>query len=93
MAYVVENDAETGKYDLYIGAKGGVIANDDSNWLFQGFTGVKSINFNDNFDTNNAASMYALFCGDIYSETLDLSSFNTFNVASMGAMFMGGTER
>lgn len=70
-----------------------VVENDDSNWLFQGFTGVKSINFNDNFDTNNAASMYALFCGDINSETLDLSSFNTFNVASMGAMFMVGTER
>ena len=42
---------------------------------------------------SNAVSMYALFCDDINSETLDLSSFNTSNVASMGAMFMGGTER
>ena len=47
----------------------------------------------ENDDSNNAASMYALFCDDINSETLDLSSFNTSNVASMGAMFMSGTER
>lgn len=42
---------------------------------------------------SNAVSMYALFCDDINSETLDLSSFNTSNVASMGAIFMGETER
>lgn len=34
MAYVIESTSETGKYDLYIEAKGGVIANANSSYLF-----------------------------------------------------------
>lgn len=45
MAYILESTTETGKYDLYIGVKNGVIANPDSRSFFYKFINVKTINF------------------------------------------------
>lgn len=92
MAWVVESSTETGKYDLFIGANKGVIANEDSSFLFQKFSELKSIEFNNNFDTGNTTSMRAMFhlCSNLHS--LDVSSFNTTNVYSMNQMFNGCTN-
>ena len=87
MAYVVESNTETGKYDLYIGAKNGVIAGVSTANLFRNFTSVKMIKFNHNFDTSKTISMYYMFFNCINLEELDLSNFDTGNVTNMGGMF------
>ena len=87
IAWVVPNNEDNTKYDLYIGAKGGVIANEDSSFLFFNFQNVKTINFNNNFNTSNATSMLGMFMYCTGIETIDISSFDTSNVIYMGNMF------
>ena len=87
MAYVVPNDEDNTKYDLYIGAKDGVIANEDSSWLFYEFVGLASINFNNSFDTSHATNMLGMFTNCCELLTIDVSEFNTSNVTNMTYMF------
>ena len=87
LAWVTPNNQDNSKYDLYIGAKGGVIANIDSSYLFYDFQNVKEINFNNNFDTSNAVKMTGMFYLCLNVETLDLSNFDTSNVVNMANMF------
>ena len=87
MAWVVPNSEDSSKYDLYIGTKGKVIANENSAYVFDGFSNMKSITFNDNFDTSNATDMHDMFRRESNLTNLDLSSFDTSNVTNMGGMF------
>ena len=87
MAYVTESNTEKGKYDLYIGAKKGVVANPYSCYLFYNFKSLSSINFNHNFDTSNVTNMVDMFGGNSNFTTLDLSDFDTHNVTDMSRMF------
>ena len=87
LAWVVPNNNDNTKYDLYIGAKGGVIANIDSSFLFYNFQNVVNINFDDNFDTSNSTDMSRMFNNCTSLVSLDLSNFDTRNVTSMYAMF------
>lgn len=87
MAYVLENQIETGKYDLYIGSNGAVIANKQSSHMFYKFSNVKTITFEDNFDTSNATTMAVMFNACTNLIALDLSNFNTANVINMRDMF------
>ena len=87
MAWVVPNSEDSSKYDLYIGTKGKVIANENSAYVFDGFSNMKSITFNDNFDTSNATNMHGMFRRESNLTNLDLSSFDTSNVTNMGGMF------
>ena len=87
IAYVIPNNEDSTKYDLYIGAKDGVIANENSSNLFSYFKGVKSIEFNDNFDTSSATRMDSMFRACTNLIALDLSSFDTSMVTSMISMF------
>ena len=86
-AWIVQNDEDNTKYDLYIGAKDGVIANPNSTRLFSDFREVTSINFNNNFDTSNVTDMSYMFAWCTNIETIDISSFNTSNVIYMQNMF------
>ena len=86
-AWVVPNSSDSSKYDLYIGAKGKVIANEDSSNIFYDFRGVKEINFDNNYDTSNAIDMSRMFLNCTSLTELDLTSFDTSNVTSMYAMF------
>ena len=86
-AWVVPNSSDSSKYDLYIGAKGKVIANENSGYVFYDFRGVKEINFDNNYDTSNAVDMSRMFLNCTNLQTLDLSSFDTSNVTSMYGMF------
>ena len=88
MAWVVPSSSDNDKYDLYIGAKSGVIANEDSSNLFYNFSNVSEINFNNNFDTSNTVNMDQMFNNCTRLVSLDLSSFDTRNVTSMYAMFL-----
>lgn len=87
MAWVIPNNDDNTKYDLYIGAKGGVIANEDSSWLFYNFVNVNFIDFNSNFDTSNTYNMANMFKDCLSLVTLDVSSINTHNVTDMMNMF------
>ena len=87
MAWVIPNIEDNTKYDLYIGAKDRVIANENSSYLFNNFSGLQEINFNDNFDTINALNMSYMFADCTSLINLDLSSFDTSNVTNMSWMF------
>ena len=86
LAWVIPNNNDNTKYDLYIGAKGGVIANEDSSYLFYYFRNLKSIKFN-NFNTENVLTMSNMFnyCENLTQ--LDVSGFNTSQVTDMSCMF------
>ena len=86
-AWVVPNSSDSSKYDLYIGAKGKVIANENSGYVFYDFRGVKEISFDNNYDTSNATNMTNLFRNCTSLTEIDLSSFDTSNVTDMSAMF------
>ena len=87
MAWVVSNKEDSTKYDLYIGAKGGVIANENSSYLFNYFTEIKELNFNDNFDTSNVTNMNYMFQNCQSLTHLDLKNFNTDAAVTMRAIF------
>ncbi len=86
-AWVVPNSEDSSKYDLYIGAKGKVIANENSGYVFYDFRGVKEINFDNNFDTSNATNMAWMFRLCTSLETINLSSLDTSNVTDMNSLF------
>lgn len=86
MAWIVNDPENAGFYKLYIGGDGGVVANPNSSYLFDGFTNVKEIIFNDNFDTTKVTNMQCMIRKNPNLTSLDLSSFNTSNVTNMGGM-------
>ena len=88
-AWVVPNTEDTTKYDLYIGANDGVIANENSDAFFEGFRAVKTIEFNNNFYTDNVTNMHTMFYHCESLVELDLSSFKTQKVTNMGNLFDG----
>ena len=90
MAWVIPNNEDNTKYDLYIGASGGVIANEDSGYLFYRFSSLKNIDFDNNFDTSNVTDMHAMFNYCIELSALNLTTFDTQNVTNMSYMFDSG---
>ncbi len=78
-----------GGYDLFIGAEGGVAANEDSKELFAHYTNLQHVNLNGCFHTETASDMSRMFddCGNL--SELDLSTFDTSNVKGMRSMFYG----
>ena len=87
MAAVVANGSDAGKYDLYIGAKGGVEAPVDSSSLFSGFSSLATVNNISYFDTTNVTSMSYMFSECKALTTLDVSGWDTRNVNNMSRMF------
>ena len=87
MAWVVPNSEDSTKYDLYIGANNGVIANENSSNLFYNFINMEEITFNDNFDTSKVTDMSYMFQFCYNLESLNISSFSTVNVTDMNHMF------
>lgn len=79
-------NSSTGKYDLCIGANGGVMAPADCSGMFFGYINVEHINFGDAFHTENTQTLEKMFCQCNSLKELDLSGFNTANVTSMRIM-------
>ena len=88
MAWVINDSNNAGKYKLYIGGNGGVIANSDSSYLFYSFTGLTEMNLS-NLDTSKVTNMDSMFRGCSRLTVLDVSNFNTSNVTRMSDMFIG----
>lgn len=84
MAWTVARDDG---YDLYIGAKGGIMANWDSSHLFYAYTNMEQIHINGNFHTDNVRDMFAMFYRCESLTALDVSKFNTSHVTNMSWMF------
>ena len=87
MAWVIPDETDSAKYHLYIGGDGGVIANQDSSYLFRNFTNLQTITFGDNFDTSKVTSMNRMFQSCNKLTTLDVSQWDTSNVTNMISMF------
>ena len=84
MAWVEPNGR---RYDLYIGAEGGVWAGESCRLMFESYINASEITFGDAFHTENVQDMTSMF-GFCYELTdLNLNSFNTANVRDMGGMF------
>lgn len=77
------------RYDLYIGADGGINASDACTDLFAGYVNAVEIDLGENFHTDGALNMDRMFlgCGSVTS--LDLSCFDTSDVIRMNQMFEG----
>ena len=78
---------EKALYNLYIVSEAPIFAPNKCNFMFDSFTNLTAINFNDNFNTSKVTDMNGLFYFCYNLEELDLSSFNTNNVTRMLQMF------
>ncbi len=86
MAWI--RQAEEG-LELFIGAPGGVVANESCENLFSGYEQVKKINFGRCFDTSCVRTMRKMFhcCRSLVE--LNLDYLITANVTDMNQMFYG----
>ena len=87
MAWIVDDSENPGLYKVYIGDDTAIIANKTSSYIFEGFTALEAINFNDNYDTSRVTSMNHMFENCSSLERLDLSGFDTSSVTNFGSMF------
>lgn len=76
------------KYNLFIGSKGGVKANENCKDLFSQYTSLKDISFR-NFDTTKTINMTKLFLGCESLRYINMNMLDTQNVSGMFAMFCG----
>ena len=84
-AWIKDAD-NNGKYELYIGQKGGVTAPADSSYLFYNYSYAKNVDVK-KLNTSNVTDMSYMFAINAATE-LDLSNFDTSNTTSMEGMFM-----
>lgn len=83
-------EAENG-FHLTIAAEGGInAANCES--LFQGYSALEKITFQNAFHTTYATDMSSMFSGCYCLQELDLRQFDTAQVQSMNSMFDGCLE-
>ena len=100
MSYLVQNENDNTKYDLYIQSNGGVIAPVDSIKLFSlyteiylgngcwdGYTALEEIIGLEYLDTSKVTNMSYLFWNCSSLTSLDLSNFDISSVTYMPNMF------
>ena len=85
MAYAVPNDSGN---TIYILSSSLIYAGSSCDGMFNGFTSVKTIEFN-NFDTRDTTNMNGMFLRCSALTTIDLSRFKTNKVTSIYQMFRG----
>ena len=86
----LENNTESGYYDLYIGSDKTIYSR-DLTAFFAELTNLENISF-ENLDTSLVTDMDSMFANCISLTTLDLSNFDTSNVITMNYMF-GNCEK
>ncbi len=92
MCWIVDKDSN-GKFELYIGQEGGVIANANSEGAISYFDHAKEINV-EHLDTSNATTMKGMFYYSGYTGNVEdsfvingLDKWDTSNVTDMSNMF------
>ena len=90
IAWIIDDPDNSGMYKLYIGGKGGVIANSNSSYLFYGskasFSKTTTMNLA-NLDTSRVTNMSSMFSACSGVTSLDVSNFDTSKVTNMSSMF------
>ena len=81
------NNSEQSLYNLYIVSEAPIFAPIDCLKIFSDFSNLKTINFNNNFNTSKATNMQDMFSYNPLLDNIDVSTFNTKNVIDMGGMF------
>jgi len=87
MAYLVTDTSDSSKYVAHIQADGKIYANQQSGWLFNAFTNLKSIEGLQYLDTSNVVYMWGMFRVCRSLTALDLSNFDTSKVTNMEEIF------
>ena len=88
MTYLVPDVNNT--YIAYIQGDGGVLANQNSSYLFSNFSNLVSIDGLEKLNTSNVTNMGSMFKNCSSLEFLDISHFNTSKVTNMSGMFSVG---
>ena len=81
------NNSEQSLYNLYIVSDAPIFAPTDCLKIFSDFSNLKTINFNNNFNTSKVTNMQDMFLYNPLLDNIDVSTFNTKNVIDMGGMF------
>ena len=81
------NNSEQSLYNLYIVSEAPIFAPTDCLKIFSDFSNLKTINFNNNFNTSKVTNMQDMFSYNPLLDNIDVSTFNTKNVIDMGGMF------
>ena len=81
------NNSEQSLYNLYIVSEAPIFAPIDCLKIFSDFSNLKTINFNNNFNTSKVTNMQDMFFNNSLLDNIDVSTFNTKNVIDMGGMF------
>ena len=81
------NNSEQSLYNLYIVSDAPIFAPIDCLKIFSDFSNLKTINFNNNFNTSKVTNMQDMFFYNPLLDNIDVSTFNTKNVIDMGGMF------
>lgn len=76
---------------LYIGSEGKIYAPINSRDMFNGYTNLKGIYF-DNFDTSKVTSMAYMFSGCTSLEKLNLNNFNSKSLIDIYGMFCNSSS-
>ena len=90
-SYVVCESGDTNCVG-YLQGDGGVKANPNSSYLFNGYSKVNEINGLENLKTSEVTNMSSMFSSCSSIQNLDLSSFDMTNVNSAGSMFNGMSQ-
>lgn len=80
---------EGGFYHLYIGADGGIVAPEDLEGLFEGYSNLQIIEWNDAVDMKNVKKMKTMFFGCAKLEELDFSPFKYSRPTTFRFMLKG----
>ena len=86
LAWLEPNTTDNTKYNLIVASDGNTYFKETVAGLFQNYTSVEKIVFN-NINSSNVLAMDDMFHGCSNLKSLDLSDFNTTNVSSMNSMF------
>ena len=87
-SYVVCDTEETNCIG-YLQGTNGIKGNEDSSYLFSGFTNVTAINGLENIDTSNVTNMTSMYNGMSNLISLDLSKWNTEKLSSISGFVNG----
>lgn len=88
-AWYTDEDSD-GKFELYIGSNGGVLANPDMSYYFYGFENIEETKDLNNLDVSGVVNMngfmgaYAQNCNKF---EIDVSKWDTRNVSDMSILF------
>ena len=77
------------RWDLYIGAEGGMWAAADSSSLFQGCGETEKISFHGNLNTSRVTDMNGMFFCCVSLTKVDISGFDLSQVTDREGMFAG----